>query len=139
MSARYYTTGKYSIKTHKPEIHSANYVFEDVNSPKQSSTIEAILQNFAILLCSHVPESQEDFLLCKVLQQMFCTCHSQLKVKNLLLRKAKILQNAKIARQPSCITRFYQLLSDLNINIKQKSFHNVTHETSLSVMRQRAH
>lgn len=84
-------------------------------------------------------ESQEDFLLCKVLQQMFCTCHSQLKVKNLLLRKAKILQNAKIAHQPSCISRFHQLLSDLkNRNIKQKSLRSVTHETSLSVMR-RAH
>ena len=80
---------------------------------------------------------------CRKAKRIFFSvkCHSQLKVKNLLLRKAKILQNAKIAHQPSCISRFHQLLSDLNsnINIKQKSFRSVTHETSLSVMRQRAH
>lgn len=82
---------------------------------------------------------REDFLLCRVLKQMLCTCHQQLKVKNLLLRKAEILQNAKIAHQPRCLYRFHQLLPDIEsyINIKQKSFQRVTHEISffLCVMR----
>lgn len=99
-------------------------IFTHLNKAVPSKQFSKTLPYFYVPTCR--------ILLCKVLKQMLCKCHQQLKVKNILLRKAEILQNAKIAHQPRCLYRFHQLLPDIDsyINIKHKSFQRVTHEIS---------
>lgn len=101
-------------------------IFTHLNKAVQSKQFSKTLPYCYVPTCR--------ILLCKVLKQMLslCKCHQQLKVKNILLRKAEILQNAKIAHQPRCLYRFHQLLPDIDsyINIKHKSFQRVTHEIS---------